>query len=387
MESEVKNQQQPAEEGIDIIELLRKFWDKKILILKITLVFFVLGVLVALFSPKQYTAQCVFVPQIGSGTSSASRFAGLAAMAGISLNMNSSDATINPTVYPHLLENMDLQRELMHTKIHFEGYDEPIDLYEYCTDKKYRKFNLIGAIKKYTIGLPGTILGAIKGDDADKPAKALPAQAEGDAPIKAFTVKEERVAEMLGKNISLAVDNKQGYLTLTVNMSEALAATELCNSVYALLKKYVSNYKTVKAESDLQFVEDQCAAAKKDYEEKQSRYAGYVDSHRGTASASAKVEEDRLQADMQLSQQLYSELAKNVLTSRIKVKEETVSFSELSPAQVPNKRTKPKRATTVVIWTFLGVCAGCGWVFLQDWWAENKKRFFTKPATEDPRQE
>lgn len=384
MDNEVNNNQNikhTVEEEINIMEILRKFWDQRILIMKIAAVFCVLGLFVAIFSPKQYTARRVFVPQTGK-SSSVSKYAGLAAMAGISLDMGSSDATISPVVYPQILNNVDFQRELMQTPIHFEGYNEPIALYDYYTDKKYRKFNLLGVVKKYTIGLPGVILTAIRGNDEDKQSTALPVESEGDEKLNSLTMNEDRIVKMLKSNISLNVDQKQGYLTLTANMSEAVAATELCNRVYALLKKYVSSYKTVKAESDLKFVEMKCEEAKQDYEAKQRRYAYYVDSHRGISSASAKVEEQRLMADMQLAQQLYSELAKNAMTSRIKVNEETVSFSDLAPATVPIQRTKPKRAQIFVIWAFLGVCAGCGWVFAKDWWKDNKYKF-----TGDPRQE
>lgn len=378
MDNEMENE-------LDLMEILRKFWDKRILIIKIAVVFMVIGLFVALFSPKQFTAERVFVPQTGKSTS-ASRYAGLAAMAGISLDMGGSDATISPMVYPHILKNVDFQKELMHTPIHFEGYNEPIELYDYYTDKKYHKFNLLGAIKKYTIGLPGVILTAVRGDDEDKPAKPLPEVDEESGRLNALTVKEDRIAKTLSKSISLSVDQKQGYVTLTANMSEAVAAAELCNSTYNLLKKYVSSYKTVKAQSDLEFVEAQCEQAKRDYEEKQSRYASYVDSHRGVSTASAAVEQQRLEADMQLAQQLYSELAKNAMTSRIKVKEETVSFSDLAPAKVPIQRTKPKRASILAIWTFLGICAGCGWVFAKDWWREQKGKFTSKSSKEDQRQ-
>lgn len=383
MENEVKNVQQPVDDEIDVMALLKKFWDKRVLILKIALVFFAIGIFVALFSPKQYTAERVFVPQTGKSTG-VGKYAGLAAMAGISIDMGSSDATISPMVYPHILKNVDFQRELMNTPIHFEGYDEPIVLFEYYTDKKYHKFNLLSAIKKYTIGLPGVIIQAIKGDPDKKPAEVLPQSAEGEVKLNALSPKEARIAKMLSQCVSLNVDQKQGYLTLTANMPEAVAAAELCNSVYVLLKKYVSSYKTAKSESDLAFVESQCADAKKDYEAKQRKYAYYVDSHRGITTASSRVEEERLQADMQLSQQLYSELSKNVMTSRIKVKEEAVSFSDLVPARVPNQKTKPKRLSIIVIWTFLGICAGCGWVFAKDWWKGQKEKL---AAIEDPRQE
>ena len=53
MEQEVKQaNQMPQEEEIDLVEVVRKLWKNRKLILKITVVFMVLGVLVALFSPK-----------------------------------------------------------------------------------------------------------------------------------------------------------------------------------------------------------------------------------------------------------------------------------------------------------------------------------------------
>ena len=52
MEQEVKQaNQMPQEEEIDLVEVVRKLWKYRKLILKITVVFMVLGVLVALFSP------------------------------------------------------------------------------------------------------------------------------------------------------------------------------------------------------------------------------------------------------------------------------------------------------------------------------------------------
>lgn len=369
-ENKEMEKKQQAEEEVDIMAILKKFWDKRKFILKVTAVFFVLGLFIALFSPKEFTVSSVFVPQTGKSTSSSSRLSGLAAMAGISLDMGGSDATLSPMVYPHLLKNVDFQKELMQTKIHFEGIAEPVSLYDYFTDKKYQKTNVLGAIKKYTIGLPGVIAGAGRNDDE----KQVKGAASGLEDLNSLSMKESRVAATLGSRISLSVDQKQGYLTLTTTMDEAVAATELNNSVYALLKKYVSSYKTAKSQSDLEFVESQCEEAKADYEQKQRTYAYYIDSHKGYATASAAVESERLAADLELSRQLYNELAKNVMTSKIKVKEETVTFSDLTPASVPVKKTKPKRMSIVLIWTFLGICAGCGWIFLKDWWKGQKAK-------------
>ncbi len=62
MANQIENQ---AENEIDLIEVFGKLWDRRKFILKITVGFMVFGVLVALFSSKEYTAGCTIVPQTG----------------------------------------------------------------------------------------------------------------------------------------------------------------------------------------------------------------------------------------------------------------------------------------------------------------------------------
>ena len=51
----------PEEQEIDLVELIQKMWINRWLIIKVTAVFMVLGVLVALFSSKVFTASCAAV--------------------------------------------------------------------------------------------------------------------------------------------------------------------------------------------------------------------------------------------------------------------------------------------------------------------------------------
>ena len=51
------------EQEIDILAIVKRLWDKRKLILIVTCCFMVLGLFVALFSPKVYTSSVTFVPQ------------------------------------------------------------------------------------------------------------------------------------------------------------------------------------------------------------------------------------------------------------------------------------------------------------------------------------
>lgn len=77
-----------ASDEIDLLELVRFFWQKKLTILIISLFFAVLGISYSLYLPNMYRASTLLVPteQEGGGLSGlASQYGGLAAMAGINL--------------------------------------------------------------------------------------------------------------------------------------------------------------------------------------------------------------------------------------------------------------------------------------------------------------
>ena len=72
------------EDQIDIIALLKKVWLGKKLIVKTTILFFIIGCIVALLSPVVYTSQTTFVPQVSDDQMSTSK-GGLGSLASLVL--------------------------------------------------------------------------------------------------------------------------------------------------------------------------------------------------------------------------------------------------------------------------------------------------------------
>ena len=161
-----RNANIPEEQEIDLVELIQRMWVNRKLILKVTGVFFVLGLLVALLSSKAYTAGCDVVPQT-SNSSSTSKMSSLAALAGINLNQMQEVKTLSPYVYENILNSATFRKELMHTKLNYEKADRPVSFYEYNTSEEFNKPGLGKIIKKYTIGLPFLILNAIRGEQPE----------------------------------------------------------------------------------------------------------------------------------------------------------------------------------------------------------------------------
>ena len=347
------NQPVQPENEIDLIEVVKKLWAKRKFILKVTVVCACLGVLVALFSAKVFTASCTIVPQTGEKTTGGS-LSGLAAIAGI--NIGSLDV-LSPKIYPKILAIVPFQKEIMQTAIKFEEYDQPVKLLDYYTADEYAQFSLGGTILKYTIGLPGVIIGAIRGEEPE------PQYGEGAvATLESLSKDEAECIKTLKDKINMNLNDKDGYITLSVDMPEPLAAAQLAAKVQELLQRYVTDFKIQKVKANLEFVEGRYEEAKKEYEKKQEELAIFNDANRNLVSNVAKTTQERLNNEYTLLFGVYSELAKQREQANIQVKETTPVFTVVEQVTIPTERSKPKRGLICIAFTFLGGFIGIGLV-------------------------
>ena len=339
------------EREINLLEVFSKIWrHKKVLFITLG-VFTALGLIVALATDHRYVSKIAFVPQYNSSMSS--RLSSLASIAGISLDDNSSDGPISPTVYPKVLDNLDLLKELAYTPIHFKGYNEPIKLIDWYNDEQYQKTNFFKTLVKYTVGLPGVIRDAIV-KEPESPVFEIDSLGI-NAPT--LTKEEATAIKAIRQSLNLNVLKTEKHVVLTATMNESTAAAELAIASYEAFKKYISEFKVKKAMNNLEYLERQYASAKADYETKQARLAYARDRHQGRRTAASEVEIQRLNTETELARMLYLELAKNCLSARVKVTEDNVAFTELTPAYVPLKSAN-SRKTILLIWMLLGILVG-----------------------------
>ena len=350
-----QNNMPVEEQEIDLVELIQKMWVNRWLIIKVTGVFVVLGVLVALFSSKVYTASCDIVPDVGRKTSS--QMSSLAALAGVNLNQSQDVSNLSPYVYENILKGTAFRKELMQTEIYFEKAGKPVKLFDYYTSEEYNKPNIFDYIKKYTIGLPFVILNAIRGEEPEPDYSAL--SDNEDAPVIETMSKEEfAVVGLIGSCVSITLDDKNGYVTIAANMPEALAAAQLAQATVDLLQKYITKFKIAKVQSNLDFIQSRYDEAKKNFEDIQVRRAAFRDANANTLKYTARVEAEKLDAEYTLAMNLYSELATQLEQAKIEVKKDTPILTIVSPVTVPFKKSKPQRVMILFAFTFLGVVAG-----------------------------
>ena len=355
------------EEGIDIMALVKQLWDGRKTIIIWTCAFIVLGFVAALTMKRTYSVSTVMVPQVGSKSSSS--LSSLASLAGIDLGSSASGAELSPLIYPQIVNSVPFRKELMYTPVHYAKVDTAVSMFTYATE--IAKPTVMGTIKKYTIGLPGVILKAIRGE---KPDVVLPGSVDDSPKPLVLTKDEVKVLKAVSESVSLAVDKKEGYITLNVVGSEPIQTAELAMKAQQLLQEEITRFRVEKSQSELEYIQARYEEIKKETEAYQEQLAKITDKTQNITTTKDRIEHDRIQSKYNTSNAIYSELSKQLEQAKLQVKRDTPVLTVIQPVTVPD-RASNSRAKTLIVWTFFGGILGCGIVLGKNYWPKLKEQF------------
>lgn len=366
--TENKNYQQPDvqependELEIDWMEILRKIIAIRKTLYKAAGVGVVLGIIIALSIPKQYTVTVTLSPEMGGDKASG----GLASLASSFLGggtTSSSDA-LNVTLAPDIVASTPFVLELFNT--HVQTLDGNLDttLVAYLDEQQSPWFS-------YIVKAPGMAIGAIKSlfsEEADTASVLNPFQ---------LTEKEFNKVESIRKIILADVDKKTAITTITVTLQDPKVTAIVADSVVAKLQQYIVDYRIKKAKEDCDYLEQLYHERQQEYYDAQSKYAHYFDSNRNIAFQSVRAEQERLQNDMSLAYQVYSQVAQQLQVARAKIQEEKPVFAVVEPATVPLQPSGTSRKMILVGIVFLAVCGTGAWkLFGLTYWKKLKEQF------------
>ena len=349
------------EQEIDIMELVSRLWKKRMMIVKWCVVGAVIGLVVGFSIPKTYKSGVTFAPEtqqrIGSGVSS------IASMMGVNLN-NSVDA-ISVDMFPDVVHSTPFIFELFDLPVTFERKDSVITapLVEYM--KEYQKT----AWWNHVISAPFKALGWVMSLGKEREEEVEPAVLE----VTNLPRKERNVVKFFAENINVAVDKKTGKTSMSLELQDPLVVAAVMEAVTENLKDYMSDYRTSKARQDIANLEVICAQRKEEYYAAQQTYADYVDANKSVIRLSAQAERERLQQEMNLAYQVYSQVATQLEGARIQAEQAKPVFAVIDPVTVPIRKSAPSKAKILIVFTFLAGCCAAAWaLFGEDFWKKFK---------------
>jgi uncharacterized protein involved in exopolysaccharide biosynthesis len=326
---------------IDVGKIFKVISKNKWAILIATIISAALGIFIAINTPNEYASQVQILPELESKDAAGglSKFKSLAGLAGVDLGAMGGTDAVRPDLYPNILQSTPFLMDVMNMKVYASKYKRTMVM------SKFMEENENQALITRLFG---------KSDEKDKDAFVVN---PNTIPIETIRLdkKQDELIKEFQKRIGTTLDKKTGVISIAVKMQDPVIAATIVRYAQDYLTKYVVTYRTEKTLKDIKFLEDRLNEAKRRYDNALYSYSSYQDRNKGLFLNIAKDQGKKLQYEVDLSYNLYAELAKQLEEAKIKVHRETPVFKVLEPAQIPVKKSEPKRSVMVLGFAFLGL--------------------------------
>ena len=346
-------QKKPKELEIDMLDIIRKIIAIRKNLYKAAVVGLLIGVIVGVSIPKQYTVRVTLSPEMG-GEKGNSGIVGVAAsFLGSGVGVKSGTDALNASLSSDIVSSTPFLLELLNMEV-VVNEGETKMLSNYLMTESSPWWNFI-------IGLPGIINSQLKSWFTNE---EISSKEKVQGGLIILTKDENAQIAALKKKIAATVDKKTAITSVTVTLQDPKVAAIVADSVVHRLQEYIISYRTSKAIEDCAYLEKLFEERKQEYYVAQKKYADYVDTHDNLILQSVRAEQERLQNDMNLFYQVYSQVANQLQVARSKVQEEKPVFAIVEPAVVPIESSSMRRSIYIFLFVFLSVCGTIGWLLL-----------------------
>ena len=347
---QVYNNHNDEELEIDLMDLLRKVIGIRKKIYKAAGIGLIIGVIVAISIPKQYTVEVTLSPEMGNNKGGG--LSGLAAsFLGSGVTMGDGTDALNASLSADIVSSTPFLLELSAMEIPVTK-NEVMTLNIYLDEETSPWWS-------YVIGFPGMVIGGVKSLFTEEDEDIyFDKTSQG---VIELSKKETEKIETLKEKITASVDKKTSMTSVTATFQDSKVAAVVADSVVKKLQEYIIDYRTSKSKEDCIYLEKLFKERQQEYYAAQKKYADYLDSHDNLILQSVRAEQERLQNDMSLAYQVYSPVAGQLQVARAKVQEEKPVFAIVEPAVVPLEPSGTSRKVYVLAFIFLSVCIVIFW--------------------------
>ena len=326
----------------DIVQFLK---DSRRTVLRWMIGFLIIGIIYAFSKQNQYTSIVKVMPELKSSgmPGGLGDLKSLAGLAGVNLNgTNGSSEAVRPDLYPDILQSIPFSLHLLNQPVTTTTSSKAQALQDYLTNYNQNFFAIF-------------LSGLFSSDDIETSIRSMSATT---APTLRLTRQQETLSKEINGRVNADMDKKSGIITITSEMPDAVVAATVARQSLDYLTNYVTTYRTGKSRQQAQFLGKQVNTSRRRYESAELQLSIYRDRNRSLFTNTAKIEEQRLQADYLLAQTVYNDLEKQLEQAKIKVEEEAPVFQILEPAKVPLKKSGPKRLLIIFGFGVLGAFIG-----------------------------
>lgn len=291
------------EEEIDLVKLAVKVWNHRREMLVIIALITLAGIVYAFMAPKLYEANASFYKTEGekqnmSGLHNLASQFGVGGALGGSELFNIDD----------LVKSRSMALKILNKKWETEKFDQPVSLI------KYWEIQEDNQLKEQHGGL-----------------------------------------EKLGNAIQVFTDEETQLTNIRVLMPEPQLAADIANHIVQLVEAWIKEEQQLRSRKKMDFIEMRLDSVKKELLDAEEALKEFKEQNRITSlSPQLQIHQMRLQRQVNIKQEVYIVLQKELEMTKIDLVKETPVINLLDEATPPVLRAKPKRKLIVL----LGVLAG-----------------------------
>ena len=340
---------------IDLMDVLRKIISIRKTLYKAAGVGVIIGIIVYLSCPEQYTVNVTLSPEMG-GSKSGNGLVGIAAsFLGSGVSSGDSSDALNASLSSEIVSSTPFLLELLSIDIPAPDGNGNMVLDTYLDDQSSPWWN-------YVIGFPNMLVGGVKSLFSEGTLDTL--ENVGRRGTLELSQEQNTKVNVLRNSVKASIDTKTAITNVSVSLQSPKVAAVVADSVVHKLQEYITDYRTSKVKDDCAYLEKLFKERQREYYTAQKKYANYVDTHDNLVLQSVRTEQERLQNDMSLAYQIYSQVANQLQVARAKVQEEKPVFAVVEPAIVPLNPSGMKLMIYVIVFVLFSITTTIVWKFL-----------------------
>ncbi|MBQ8463078.1 MAG: chain-length determining protein [Prevotella sp.] len=334
---------------IDIVGIAKRVLAEWKLLLKFVGVAAVLGVVIALNTPKSYTTSVILAPEVSGAGGMLDNLSDLASMVGVNIGSSSSSIdAIYPEIYPDVISSNRFIIDLFDVKVRLKDNTERT-FYDHVTKD----------VKIPFWSWPQIWISTLFKEEEKANQK--------DVDPFCLTKEQSGVCALFRSRVSCIVDKKTSVVTISFEDNDPVASAVMADTILSRLQQYITHYRTKKARIDVDYYEQLFNAAKKEYEDARHKYARAADASTRVVLVSRQSELDDLENDMQLKYSVYQQMTQQLNIAHAKLQERTPAFSVIQEATVPIRASSFPRSLMVIGYMLLGAILCAIWImYLRD---------------------
>ena len=335
----------PQDDEISILDLTLQIVRNAKSILKITLYFLLVGLIIAIIKPSKYTATSIVVNE-AINLEEMSLSGGLGALRKFGINLGPTTEGLTLEAYPRIITSREVLYKVAKDTFYFSDLDTTLRLVDYINYKDF-----IFYLKKYTIKLHRTIYRYF----FPKKIFVYPGDMGNNEHILLVNEAEDEAIKTLSEDyVSAESDIETGLISISIttfdpNLSAAINA--------ALLEKFRIKMQQIydqKASENLKFIRDRFLEAEQALRASEEKVVKFLEENSDPNTIALQTELERLQRNVSFKAEVYSELQSQLTQTEIELKRKEPVIRIMERPSPPREPRGPGKGTIIILFLFLG---------------------------------